>query len=223
MKNTKKTNNGTGKRIVGRTILTTIIILIVMLVGLMCTSITAFEDTEESGLSELIDYIESTDSEHGQLECFIERKNIDSFDDFDSFDDTENIKDIDVEKLNVFTVANTRFSRNINKEKLCTQWRIHSSYNPQDYDPYQYNDFCSGYEKCCEIIGLSRISDKWDNEFELYNLMYNEIYSELISELSEYEDIKVSSRIILLDYDLGIEKYYFNIDYSDWKSLSVIR
>lgn len=101
-----------------------------------------------------------------------------------------------------FTVKDSVFNEDINKQNLCTRWEIYSE------EEKVSNIICYGNEECCNFINLAPTKVRWNDDLYLFMGKHGSTYNN-----------KVSAQIIHLEYNLNNDNPSTNIFYSDWSSL----
>jgi len=95
-----------------------------------------------------------------------------------------------------FTVENSEFSWEVNKENLCTGWEVDNG--------SASTSMCYGNEQCCNFVELEPYLGDWEDEFDLSYGRYGAAYNNTIS-----------ARIIYVDYNLTLENATSEVYYSD--------
>ena len=102
------------------------------------------------------------------------------------------------------SVANTKFSWDVDNSKLCTRWEI---YNIEEDT---LTTFCNGNNDCCAFAGLLPTKDSWNDIY----------YSTYGKDGAGYDNI-AAAQVIYYDVNLSIENPKSDVYYSDWSNLSV--
>ncbi|MFH1642053.1 MAG: PKD domain-containing protein [Nanoarchaeota archaeon] len=104
-----------------------------------------------------------------------------------------------------FTVEDTEFNWDLNKNKLCTRWEILS------VDTNKMTTVCYGNNVCCNFIGLTATKNKWNDIFYLNYGQYDASVNN-----------KVSARVLYVDYSVSSENPYSEIYYSNYDYLYAV-
>ncbi len=102
-----------------------------------------------------------------------------------------------------FTVEDSEFSWDVDKDKLCTHWIVKSM------DTADITKLCYGDHECCNFIDLQPSKESWDEPFLLNHGSYGATYKNI-----------VSSQIIYFDYNLTVDNLYFEVLHSAFAHLS---
>jgi len=102
-----------------------------------------------------------------------------------------------------FTVKNTGFSWDANKDNLCTRWDVYSE------EEAKSTMFCYGSDKCCNFLELSPARKEWDAPLYLSYGQYGAALNNV-----------VSAQVLYIDYNLTGDGPFSEIYYSGWQNLS---